>query len=578
MSAVVSHRDNGTLMVIMGPQYSTKRHHSYKNLNPDSNFEQYVFSCEYPDVKDESERRQDAWVEYDPHRNLALIKCKVPKEEEDRMTKLLATSRSMEFDFNRGHAGGGGGGGGGAGPTNGFEYFSGSAKFSIPNTLVNDDPSYSISIKVILHDHTHKGSAELRGCFKSVSSYKFKLTAILLVRDSACYLEEWLEHLFFLGFDHVFVYDHFNEERESLEIFKRYIAQGLITVFPWRLSRDLPWRGTWDRLQIMLYNDALYRFRSEWMFVGDADEFPFLPSIMTPRGSSPPSQKFNTSLLVKDPNMVLKMMQNKTGFSESSGPPSAANTQPITLSTSTIINQVSMDKRMDHSTLALRSPSSPIQDDPSNSLSSKSISTSTTATATTTATTSSPYSPSSFTLQSASASSPTFLARFGPTLSFSKSLPTRESNRKFLLNFLDQVDLESGRQMGSLEMRHLVFGTSFFEDNSIKPQCLASGLTRLGSQFMRAPEVPLDVRQAEIARKYIMRQDRTRVASVHMIASGGPIITAPMESIRLLHYWRGERGAQTKLAKWIDTSAIAWSQLIADRIKRRRERSLLGYD
>ena len=231
-SAVPSLRKGEEELVIMGPMGSSSGRGA---KSPAKNFSRYHFECFFPETKHTSPGR----IQKDAHGNVAVIKCQLPANDPLKEGKSTTT---VEF-----------------------------------------------------RDLTHKGHVTLTACLHPKSKVEYELAAVVVARDIACQLETWLEHLFLLGFDHVFFYDHFNSDEATMKILKRYVAQGLMTVFPWRLSRDKLWGGKFDREQIVLYNDAIYRFQSQWLYVADVDEFPFFGLMMRPP-DIPAPQFFNQSL------------------------------------------------------------------------------------------------------------------------------------------------------------------------------------------------------------------------------------------------------------------------------------------
>lgn len=383
-------------------------------MSPKSNFHLYKFECHFI----ESDTTVPGVLEVDPHRNLGIVKCPLPAKEP--MAKGLSTTT-----------------------------------------------------KFILRDLVHDGTLPMTACSRPASSHKYELAAVVAARDIACHMEEWLENLFLHGFDHVFFYDHFNDDALTHNILKRYILQGLVTVFPWRMTKDVLWGGTWDRAQIMLYTDALYRFRTKWLFVGDVDEFPFLAPLTVPEGTSEVTFFNSTKLL--DGTMA----------------------------------------------------------------------------------------PEPFVV---------------PPIAEYTTKPTRTVMKESMLDVLDEIDRDSKYTLGAVELRQLLFGTSRGTDNSTQPHCLPDGKLKLREQVMRGTIYPSKNRLSEVARKYIARTDRTQVASIHMIAKGGPIVVAPMNRLRMHHYWRSKRAARAENNLWVDTSAVRWADIVQERIEQRRYGSLTGHN
>lgn len=90
------------------------------------------------------------------------------------------------------------------------------------------------------------------------------LAVVVIIRDEADYLEEWLCYHHALGVDHFFIYD--NGSQDGLhELLERWINHGLVTLLHWPLPGG----------QIDAYNHALRFFGPsvDWMAFFDVDEF-----------------------------------------------------------------------------------------------------------------------------------------------------------------------------------------------------------------------------------------------------------------------------------------------------------------
>ena len=97
-----------------------------------------------------------------------------------------------------------------------------------------------------------------------LSSPGLRLAVVVIVRDEAPYLEEWLSYHHALGVEHVFLYD--NGSRDSLhEVVEPWINHGLLTLVHWPLPGG----------QIDAYSHALrfYGPSVEWLAFFDVDEF-----------------------------------------------------------------------------------------------------------------------------------------------------------------------------------------------------------------------------------------------------------------------------------------------------------------
>lgn len=90
------------------------------------------------------------------------------------------------------------------------------------------------------------------------------LAVVVIIRDEADYLDEWLCYHHALGVDHFFMYD--NGSQDGLhELLERWIDHGLVTLLHWPLPGG----------QIDAYNHALRFFGPsvDWMAFFDVDEF-----------------------------------------------------------------------------------------------------------------------------------------------------------------------------------------------------------------------------------------------------------------------------------------------------------------
>ena len=96
------------------------------------------------------------------------------------------------------------------------------------------------------------------------TKFKYNLSVMLIVKDAAQYMDEWINYHKLVGVDHFYIYD--NESTDGLkEVLDPYIKKGLITYTYW------PGR----RQQIPAYNNAMVKYRKEtkWMAFIDDDEF-----------------------------------------------------------------------------------------------------------------------------------------------------------------------------------------------------------------------------------------------------------------------------------------------------------------
>lgn len=93
---------------------------------------------------------------------------------------------------------------------------------------------------------------------------KYFLSTVVIVKNEARYLQEWLDFHLIIGVEHFYIYD--NDSTDNiLEILDPYISRGVVTYQIWGGSNQ----------QLIVYNDAITKFRNdtEWLAILDADEF-----------------------------------------------------------------------------------------------------------------------------------------------------------------------------------------------------------------------------------------------------------------------------------------------------------------
>lgn len=102
--------------------------------------------------------------------------------------------------------------------------------------------------------------------YKSIHVEDVRLSLVLIIKDEARYVREWIEFHNMLGVDHFYIYD--NESSDHLkEILTPYIKSHIVTYHYW----------PGKIVQLPAYNHALenYRFDTEYMGFIDTDEFLF---------------------------------------------------------------------------------------------------------------------------------------------------------------------------------------------------------------------------------------------------------------------------------------------------------------
>ena len=95
--------------------------------------------------------------------------------------------------------------------------------------------------------------------------FPYELSVVIITKDEAPYLKEWLDYHLLAGVDHFYFYDWSTDN--TREILQPYINAGIVTYFFY------PGRAA----QSAAYDDAIkkFRFHSRYMAFIDADEFIF---------------------------------------------------------------------------------------------------------------------------------------------------------------------------------------------------------------------------------------------------------------------------------------------------------------
>ena len=94
--------------------------------------------------------------------------------------------------------------------------------------------------------------------------FKYELAIVLIIKNGAPYMREWIEYHLLAGVDHFYIYD--NESTDNLqEVLKPYIDAGFVD------CKKFPGKSA----QCAAYNDAVenYRFDCRYMAFIDDDEF-----------------------------------------------------------------------------------------------------------------------------------------------------------------------------------------------------------------------------------------------------------------------------------------------------------------
>jgi hypothetical protein len=96
------------------------------------------------------------------------------------------------------------------------------------------------------------------------------LSAVVIAKNEASYIVEWLEFHRLVGIEHFYLYDNGSTDDTS-EILRSYLDSGRVTLIPWA-SYDLN-----GRIQYQAYAHALCNFGPFWRWMAfiDVDEFLF---------------------------------------------------------------------------------------------------------------------------------------------------------------------------------------------------------------------------------------------------------------------------------------------------------------
>ena len=99
---------------------------------------------------------------------------------------------------------------------------------------------------------------------EEASLFRYELAIVLIIKDGAVYMPEWIEYHLLAGVDHFYIYD--NDSSDNLfEVLKPYIDGGVVDY------KKFPGK----RAQCAVYNDAVdnHRFDCRYMAFIDDDEF-----------------------------------------------------------------------------------------------------------------------------------------------------------------------------------------------------------------------------------------------------------------------------------------------------------------
>lgn len=101
-------------------------------------------------------------------------------------------------------------------------------------------------------------------CSVPIRNTKYYFSAVLVFKDEAPYLKEWIEFHRVVGVDHIYAYNDGSTD-DYKEVLKPFVEEGFVTLMEWAKPHS----------QFEVYTDCYKRFREEtfWMMFIDIDEF-----------------------------------------------------------------------------------------------------------------------------------------------------------------------------------------------------------------------------------------------------------------------------------------------------------------
>lgn len=110
---------------------------------------------------------------------------------------------------------------------------------------------------------------------KEPDNFKYYLSIVLIIKDEATYIKEWIEYYLIQGVDHFYIFD--NESTDDLkEVLQPYIKKGLITYTIFK-GQGL------GEIQRNVYTKTIdqYKLESKWIAPLDTDEYAYAPNYKT---------------------------------------------------------------------------------------------------------------------------------------------------------------------------------------------------------------------------------------------------------------------------------------------------------
>lgn len=129
-------------------------------------------------------------------------------------------------------------------------------------SILKDYPIKDILFRLLEISKNAKKNSRIYNIQGAVSNYNIAI--VLIIKNEARYIREWLEYHRIIGIEHFFIYD--NASTDNLyQLLTPYIHNNLVT---YHYCPD-------SCMQMPAYNDAIARYKkkSRWLAFIDADEF-----------------------------------------------------------------------------------------------------------------------------------------------------------------------------------------------------------------------------------------------------------------------------------------------------------------
>lgn len=159
--------------------------------------------------------------------------------------------------------------------------------YAIKQNLIEDTRRLEVDLRKSIEEYRSM-QQKLDGTFVNRDGDLPSVHAVILVRiydgDKAKWskkdLKDWLRYLKYAGVAHVYLYDNYLKESESLRSFLREEVGDFVTYHDWSKYQPYTISGS----QISAYHHARnnYKDRSDYQMAWDMDEYPFAQDDMEP--------------------------------------------------------------------------------------------------------------------------------------------------------------------------------------------------------------------------------------------------------------------------------------------------------